>query len=288
MLTDSTGASISSKHTKVPKPKALNDPNAPKRPRGRPRKDGAMPHARKEGATSSSASESDSDDLEVEEISEPKPAVLISGPPAEVEGRALYDVVQAVWSPRNKPAIPDRVRSGIAMFGDTVKKLRDAWKVKNESLKQAELANTTAIPSLKQEVARYRHLIETVVRKAIELGHESHLKKYVLHSRSPIHIFFTFLVWVSFHITPVRSVGRQRRYNNRHSMFLMHAIIKAHHLHPDSIKQWKAWRATAANGHINDIDHVWLACHRAPSRSGLRASSAAFAVHTCRPKHLLI
>ena len=152
---------------------------------------------------------------------------------------------------------------------------------------QAELANTTAIPSLKQEVAQYRHLIETVVKKAIELGHESHLKKYVSHSRSPIYIFFAFHVWGSFHIAPVRPEGGQRRHNNRRSIILMHAIIKEHRSHFDSIKHLNAWRASAAAGHVNDIDLDWLTCHLALGRNGLWASLAACAGHTCRPKNLL-
>ncbi len=51
--------------------------------------------------------------------------------------------------------------------------------MKNEALKQAELANTTAIPSLKQEVAQFRKTIETMANQALHFGHPAHLAKYV-------------------------------------------------------------------------------------------------------------
>lgn len=165
---------------KARKPK---DPNAPKRPRGRPRKDATQALVKLE--TDASTSDTDSDELQIEEMPEPTPDLLRGPPPEVAEHRVIYKVAVAVWSPRNKPAVPEKVRRGIALFGDVVKQQRDTWKVKNEALKQAELANTTAIPSLKQEVAQFRKTIETMAVQALRFGHPAHLAKYVSPNLSP-------------------------------------------------------------------------------------------------------
>jgi hypothetical protein len=99
----------------------------------------------------------------------------------------LYDTVQAVWSPRNKLAVPDKIRAGIAQFGETIRKLRDAWKAKNAALQQAENANSSNVPSLKGEVGQYRRLMQDVAKTAVELGHPAHLKKYVYTSSFSLH-----------------------------------------------------------------------------------------------------
>lgn len=172
------GVFVTPKPEKAPvKGRKPKDPNAPKRPRGRPRKDAAQSLAKPE--TDASTSGSEADDLQVPEVPEPTPDLLHNPPPEIAEQRMIYDVVVAVWSPRNKPAVAEKVRNGIALFGDVVKKQRDAWKVKNEALKQAELANTTAIPILKQEVAQFRKTIETIAVQALQYGHSAHLAKYV-------------------------------------------------------------------------------------------------------------
>ena len=170
---------------KARKPK---DPNAPKRPRGRPRKDGSLPSAKQEAETSTSDSESD--ELQMVEMPEPTPDLLLGPPPEVPEHKVVYDITAAVWSPRNQPAVPEKVRNGISIFGDVVKKQRDSWKIKNEALKQAELANTSDIPSLKQEVAQFRNTIETMAVQALRFGHPAHLAKYVLSHLCPILLSF--------------------------------------------------------------------------------------------------
>lgn len=159
---------------KARKPK---DPNAPKKPRGRPRKDASQATAKQD--TDASTSDSESDELQIQEMPEPTPDLLRAPRPDSPEHQVLYDVAAAVWSPRNKPAVAEKVRKGIALFGDVVKQQRDAWKVKNEALKQAELANAAAIPSLKQEVAQFRRTIQTMATEALRFGHPAHLAKYV-------------------------------------------------------------------------------------------------------------
>jgi len=166
------------------KVKAPRDPNAPKRPRGRPRKDDTTPRVKKEGQDSSSSSESGSeDDLEIDdEPPEPRPALLVVTPPSDLGSKALYDAVQAVWSPRNKPAVGDNIRSGVKLFGEAVKGLRDAWKTKNESLRKAELPNSgnpEAAAALKTAVARLRTNMETLMQRSLVHGHPAHLMRYV-------------------------------------------------------------------------------------------------------------
>src|SRR5437588_6935942 len=98
------------KPAKAPaKPRKPKDPNAPKRPRGRPRKDGTLPRVRQDGKSPTSSSESGSDsDLESEGSPEPMPEILKSDRPNDFDGKVLFDTVQAVWSPRKKPAVPDK------------------------------------------------------------------------------------------------------------------------------------------------------------------------------------
>ncbi|EXJ59786.1 hypothetical protein A1O7_03933 [Cladophialophora yegresii CBS 114405] len=157
---------------------AAKDPTAPKKPRGRPRKDAS---AQAGGQSAGSAASSD-DELEIEDEEPPEmtPALLAVSMPADERGRALYRAVQAVWSPRNKPVDPEKVRGGIANYGDTIRGLRDAWKTKNETLRKAELPNSpTAAQAagLKEEVARYRQLLEMVMMRSLQYSHPAILKR---------------------------------------------------------------------------------------------------------------
>ena len=170
------------KPAKAPaKPRKPKDPNAPKRARGRPRKDDTLARVKQEGKSPASSYDSDSDsDLEIEdEDPEPVPEILKRDRQDDLEAKVLYETVQAVWSPRNKPAIPDKIRAGITQFGETIRKLRDAWKAKNAALQQAENTNSATVPSLKDQVGQYRRLMQDVAREAVEWGHPAHLKKYV-------------------------------------------------------------------------------------------------------------
>ena len=171
----------------APKHKAPKDPNAPKRPRGRPRKDGSMP--RQGDQRTDSDSDSDSD-LSVEEEPEKTPALLSVQVPTDERGRAMYQAVQAVWSPRNLTAPVEKMKSGMAQFGDTIKALRDSWKDKNESLRKAELPNSPTaglIPKLKADVAHYRLTVETVVNRSLQHAHPAILKRYVFLLTIPYH-----------------------------------------------------------------------------------------------------
>ena len=167
---------------------AAKDSNLTKRPRGRPRKDGST-----KPSDPSNASISPDDDLEIEDEEPPEmtPPLLTVSMPTDERGRALYSAVLAVWSPRNRPVDPEKIRSGIANFADTIRGLRDAWKTKNETLRKAELPNSSTAadaPRLKEEVARYRQVLETIMQRSLLYGHPAIVKRYVRSLLNlPIH-----------------------------------------------------------------------------------------------------
>ncbi|KIV81772.1 hypothetical protein PV11_03932 [Exophiala sideris] len=164
------GSVVAPKPEKTPKTK---DPHAPRKPKsqGKPRADGQP------------GSESDSDDelsIQEEEPPEMTPALLTVSAPTDERGKALYNAVQAVWSPRNKPASPEKIRSGIVGFAETVRTLRDAWRAKNDVLRKAELPNSPTAGdavALKDEVARYRQVTESVMARSLLYGHPSIVKR---------------------------------------------------------------------------------------------------------------
>ncbi|ETN41482.1 uncharacterized protein HMPREF1541_03418 [Cyphellophora europaea CBS 101466] len=147
----------------------MKDPNAPKKPRGRPRKDGSIP-----GVDGGSGSASSSD-LEIEdEEPEPAPAMISVSPPTDERVRAVFNAVKAVWYPRNKTAPVEKIKSGVVDFGETIKTLRDAWKARNESLKKAEHEGSSTAadaPRLKAEVAQYRQTMENLINKSMLFAH---------------------------------------------------------------------------------------------------------------------
>ncbi|OQU95079.1 hypothetical protein CLAIMM_01340 isoform 2 [Cladophialophora immunda] len=165
------GVSIQPKPEQDAKATAAKPQDAPKKKRVRPRKDAS---AKPDGHSSESETDSD-DDLEIEdEEPEVTPALLSVSMPTDERGKALYNAVQAVWTPRNRSASPEKIRGGIAGFGEVVRGLRDAWKTKNESLRKAELPDSPSAadaPRLKEEVARYRQVMETVMMRSLMYGH---------------------------------------------------------------------------------------------------------------------
>lgn len=169
-----------------PEPAVKSAAPAPKRPRGRPRKDGSSNSGGRPGG-----SESSSDELEIEDEEPPEttPALLSISVPTDERGKTVYHAVQAVWSPRNKSVDPEKVRSGIASYGETIRGLRDAWKTKNEILRKAELPNSPTAadaPKLKDEVARYRELLDIVMLRSTQYGHPAIVKRYVYSSLSTL------------------------------------------------------------------------------------------------------
>jgi hypothetical protein len=150
-----------------------------KKTRGRPKKDGPAQSGKM------STPDSSDDELEVEDEDPPEmiPALLSVSMPSDERGKALYRAVQAVWSPRNKGVDAEKIRAGITGFGETIKALRDSWKTKQDSLRKAELENSPTAadaPKLKEEVARYRQVMEAAMSRSLQYGHPAIVKRYVI------------------------------------------------------------------------------------------------------------
>lgn len=175
------------------KPRPKKDPNAPKRPRGRPRKDGQT-GTKPDGSVSGSTDDSDSDDLVIEQAPEPMPAILIPPRPDQIDQRLVYEACLAVWSPRNLTVPAKKVSEAVKTLGELLKGLRDQWKTRNELLKRAELANTPAVPSLKADVAKLRQQAEIVTSRVTEYGHPSLLAQYVQFFSFPSFCDMPFLL----------------------------------------------------------------------------------------------
>lgn len=171
----SSGAKIDRSATK---PRSKKDPNALKRPRGRPRKDGAG-MTKDEGSLTGSTDDSDSDDLVIEPAPEPMPGILIPPRPDQVDQKLIYEACLAVWSPRNLAVPAKKVSEAVKALGELLKGLRDQWKKQNELFKQAEIADSPATASLKADVTRLRQQAEAVASKVAEYGHPSLLPQYV-------------------------------------------------------------------------------------------------------------
>jgi len=140
----------------------------------------AMPKVERPVKSSGSASGSDDDlDIEDEEPPETRPAVItIAKPINDERGKLLWEVVDAVWTPKNKPASPDKIRSAVRFVGEAVRSLRDKWKETNDKLKKAENANQPT-EGLRVAVGTYREIMETLAGRVTNFGHPSILKRYV-------------------------------------------------------------------------------------------------------------
>ncbi|KIX01056.1 uncharacterized protein Z518_10122 [Rhinocladiella mackenziei CBS 650.93] len=178
-LTNSAPA-VQPKPEKIAKSKTPKDPHAPRKSKTKTKKDVAADTKTEEQASDSESSSDDELSFEDEDPPEMTPTLLTVSAPTDERGKALYSSVQAVWAPRNRPAPPEKIRNGIAGFGDTVRSLRDAWKVKNDSLRKAEIPNSPTASDaarLKDEVARYRTVMESVMARSNMYGHPAIVKR---------------------------------------------------------------------------------------------------------------
>ncbi|RMZ91942.1 hypothetical protein DV736_g832, partial [Chaetothyriales sp. CBS 134916] len=155
------------------KKKAPADPNAVKRSRGRPRKDGQP------GSQSGDQGSGSDSDLSIVNDPEVRPTMLTVSMPTEFRSQCLYKVVDAVWCDRNNPAPVDKIKSGINDFGTVVKAFRDSWKDKNEKLKKAEIEGsptTSDAPKLKKDVSDDRTYMGRLMDQTLNFGHPAVLK----------------------------------------------------------------------------------------------------------------
>lgn len=139
------------------------------------------------GASKAGGSVSSSDDdLEIEdEDPEIRPAIITIARPETFKERLLWEAVDSVWTPRNKPASSEKIVAAIKFIGEAVRGLREQWKSQNEKLKKAELPNSETsahAPQLKHLVGQLREIMETLAARVTKWGHPSILKRYVLSS----------------------------------------------------------------------------------------------------------
>jgi hypothetical protein len=143
------------------------------------------------GSASSGSDSYESDsDLEIHEPEEPSP--LPPARPAEPEAAAQYDVLQAVWSPRNRRPKVDKVKTALVAFKDVVKNLRDSWKETAQALKAAEnKGESSDTAQLRKQVVHQRRLMEVAVIATLEKGHPMIVEKYVI----PLLLGFAYLAY---------------------------------------------------------------------------------------------
>lgn len=171
--------------------------------------------------------------------------------PTEEGQRAQYYAVQAVFSPRNKPASAEKVRSGIAGYGDAVRALRDAWKVKNDNLKKAELPNSPTAQeadALKKEVARYRQLMEEVMTRSLKYGHPSIVKRYVVLQIPPaIIVYSTPIIYLALASRRYQPISQTLSLKDVHLQ-----VFGCQTLHQSAMKLFKS-AAPAHNGSVDSF-----------------------------------
>lgn len=122
------------------------------------------------------SSDSDSDYSDEEDEPSPLPATR----PADQVKALDYDVMKAVWFPRNKYIPNDVLIARIALFSELFINLRDQWKKANELVKQAvEAKQNSQLPGLKSKTQKHRQLIESTINTAIKYGYPEILTVYV-------------------------------------------------------------------------------------------------------------
>jgi hypothetical protein len=120
---------------------------------------------------------SDDSDLEIEAPDEPSPLPLTR--PNDPIDAAVYDTMQAVWSPRNKWPTADKVKGALVAFKDVIKVLRDAWKDQVQAMKLAENQGDNAKAArLKESVALQRRIMDRIVDTTLTVGHPTIVEKY--------------------------------------------------------------------------------------------------------------
>ncbi|KAJ5538731.1 Zinc finger CCCH-type [Penicillium frequentans] len=157
------GMSASS-HTGLPVPEGVN---AAKKP---PKKQPAKKTAKKENKAKGASSESSDSELEIEAPPEPSPIPAVR--PTEPIAAAVYDTLQAVWSPRNKRVSADKVKNGLMAFKEIIKTLRDSWKDQVQAMKNAEnQGDNDKAAALRKGVILQRQTMDKIMTTAMEMGH---------------------------------------------------------------------------------------------------------------------
>ncbi|KAL4875645.1 hypothetical protein BJY04DRAFT_211180 [Aspergillus karnatakaensis] len=153
----------------------------------------AVKKADGKGSVSSDSGSDDSDsDLEILEPEEPSPIPAVR--PNDPEAAAQYDVLGAVWFPRNRRLRADRVKSAFGPFTSIVKTVRDTWKESAQALKAAEnKGESSATTELRKKVALQRRIMDVVVSTALEKGHPVIVEK-LGENPMAVAVMYSFLL----------------------------------------------------------------------------------------------
>ena len=159
-----------------------------------PRSAARSPHSRTgttadtaDTASPSESSDSDSDDdseyysesdvgIETEE-----PSPLPTTRPADPSKAVEYDIIKAVWAPKNTGLSGAVIRTALTEYWDIFKGIRDKWKIKSNALQQAiEKKDQANSKAYERRVLEQRRLLESCIRLTLKHGHPDIIEKYVL------------------------------------------------------------------------------------------------------------
>ena len=158
-----------------------------------PRSAARPPHSRS-GTTTDSVSPSESSDSDSEDDSEyysesdvaietEEPSPLPPTRPADPSKAVEYDVIKAVWAPKNTGLSGAVIRTALTEYWDIFKGIRDKWKIKSNALQQAiEKKDQANSKTYERRVLEQRRLLESCIRLTLKHGHPDIIEKYVLFS----------------------------------------------------------------------------------------------------------
>lgn len=152
---------------------------------------------KKENKAKGASSESSDSELEIEAPPEPSPIPAVR--PIEPIAAAVYDTLQAVWSPRNKRVSADKVKNGLMAFKEIIKTLRDSWKDQVQAMKNAEnQGDNDKAAELRKGVILQRQTMDKIMTTAMEMGHPVIVEKYASPAPSPTLTLPFFLRYHEF------------------------------------------------------------------------------------------
>ena len=133
-------------------------------------------------SASDSASDDDSDytSESEDEAETEEPSPLPPSRPSDPSKAVEYDILKAVWAPRNRVLQGTAIRSSLGEYWNLIKSIRDKWKSEMTLLQQAELKKDSGkLAQLRPSVANHRHLLEKCIRLTLNKGHRDIIEKYV-------------------------------------------------------------------------------------------------------------
>ena len=177
-----------------------------------PRSAARSPHSRT-GTTADSASPSESSDSDSDDDSEyysesdvaietEEPSPLPATRPADPSKAVEYDVIKAVWAPKNTGLSGAVIRTALTEHWDIFKGIRDKWKIKSNALQQAiEKKDQANSKTYERRVLEQRRLLESCIRLTLKHGHPDIIEKYVSFLSFPYLTRCPLSLSLSIHVT---------------------------------------------------------------------------------------